>query len=353
MNTIDSIGLITVFLLVLLSLFLITQPSARKPANVLFACFLLVVSFEISALFLGDFYASHESLNRLRVSAFFLQMPLFYLYVKKTCFEDFQLQKRELLHILPFVLFLVAYLQIEINFQVDIWHIILSEFQYFAYMIWVFFQLRAYKQLHLKQHSLQNKTYRWLLTTSLLFLLGHSLVLFRGVFEVLNDFEGLSFLNIGISFFALCIITWFVLQTMRNPGLFIQVSQRHREKAEYLAEREAYLKELTRLEAYMQTEKPYLNDSLSLDGLANQTNIPAKHLSFLINQVSGKHFFDFVNTYRVEEAKRHLKESDFTVQQIMYEVGFNSKSSFNTAFKKNTNTTPSAYRKAPQNTPQA
>ena len=347
MNTIDSIGLITVFLLVLLSLFLITQPSQRKTANVLFACFLLVISFEISVLFLRDFYFSHEYLNRLRVSTAFLQMPFFYLYVKKTCFEDFQLQKKELLHGLPFVLFALVYFQIEVSFQVDIWHVILSEFQYYAYIIWVFIQLRSYKQLHLKQHSLQNKIHRWLLTTTLLFLTGHSLVLFRGVFEVLNDFQGLSFLNIGISFFALCIITWIVLKTMRNPEVFIQVNQKHaREKPGDPVEQNAHREAIEQLHGFMQNEKPYLDESLSLVKLASLTDMPAKQLSFLINQVSGTHFFDFVNAYRIEEAKRLLKESDFTVQQIMYEVGFNSKSSFNTAFKKNTATTPTAFRKA-------
>jgi AraC-like DNA-binding protein len=62
-----------------------------------------------------------------------------------------------------------------------------------------------------------------------------------------------------------------------------------------------------------------------------------------------QHFFDFVNEYRIQKAMGILKDqsrSQLTVLEILYEVGFNSKSSFNTSFKKHTNLTPTAYRNA-------
>lgn len=61
-----------------------------------------------------------------------------------------------------------------------------------------------------------------------------------------------------------------------------------------------------------------------------------------------KHFFDFVNEYRIEKAKElltHPERKEYTVLEILYEVGFNSKSSFNTAFKKRTGLTPTEYRR--------
>jgi AraC-like DNA-binding protein len=96
----------------------------------------------------------------------------------------------------------------------------------------------------------------------------------------------------------------------------------------------------------MSAQKPYLDNSLTLQGLAEQTNSSERQLSFLINKVLGQHFYDYINSYRIEEACRLLTQNDLNIQQIMYEVGFNSKSSFNTAFKKNTGQTPSQFRDA-------
>ena len=61
----------------------------------------------------------------------------------------------------------------------------------------------------------------------------------------------------------------------------------------------------------------------------------------------GKSFFDLINSYRIEEAKKMIKEPEdekMTISEVMYKVGFNSKSSFNTAFKKYTGLTPSEYK---------
>mgnify|MGYP001819446785 CR=1 FL=1 len=95
-------------------------------------------------------------------------------------------------------------------------------------------------------------------------------------------------------------------------------------------------------------EHPYLDPSLTVTGLARQLRLPAKELSLLINHSLNQHFFDFVNGYRIQEAMKILRDPErkvFTVLEILYEVGFNSKSSFNTAFKKHTSFTPSEYRR--------
>ncbi|MNY70445.1 Melibiose operon regulatory protein [compost metagenome] len=78
-------------------------------------------------------------------------------------------------------------------------------------------------------------------------------------------------------------------------------------------------------------------------------NVPVRELSVLINHQLGQHFYDFVNTYRIENAKEILKDSSkskVTILEILYEVGFNSKSSFNSAFRKHTGNTPTEYRKS-------
>ena len=61
----------------------------------------------------------------------------------------------------------------------------------------------------------------------------------------------------------------------------------------------------------------------------------------------GQSFFDYVNGWRIEEAKPLIRNGEQTVLAIAYEVGFNSRSSFYAAFKKQTGVTPSAYKSSP------
>ena len=104
---------------------------------------------------------------------------------------------------------------------------------------------------------------------------------------------------------------------------------------------------LEKLNTHITKNKPYLDADLTLNDLASQVQISSRQLSTLINVELGKSFFDLINGYRIEEAKRIFRESTdnkLTVLEVMYEVGFNSKSSFNTAFKKYAGSTPTAYK---------
>jgi AraC-like DNA-binding protein len=157
-----------------------------------------------------------------------------------------------------------------------------------------------------------------------------------------------------ISTVALFTICWFVLKALYSPQLFTGVKitlkpiESTFEKTKIKTEKKPISNEsVIGLISYMENKKPYLDFDLTLQKLATQLDLPEKELSLLINQKMGKHFFDFINEYRIEDAKMLLKnQPQLTVLEILYEVGFNSKSSFYTAFKKETNITPSDYRKS-------
>ena len=102
----------------------------------------------------------------------------------------------------------------------------------------------------------------------------------------------------------------------------------------------------------MRTTQPFKNNGLTLPQLAESMGISAHHLSEVINVTIGSSFYDFVNHYRVDEVKRRLADPEsahLTLLAIAEESGFNSKSSFNSFFKKATGQTPSQYRKEIQN----
>ncbi|GBF50601.1 DNA-binding helix-turn-helix protein [Leptospira ryugenii] len=100
------------------------------------------------------------------------------------------------------------------------------------------------------------------------------------------------------------------------------------------------------LEKRMKEDKLYKNDELSLGDLASALGITQHQLSEYLNQHQKKNFFQFVNAYRIEEAKLLCKnEKEKTILSIAYEVGFPSKSTFYDAFKRETGMSPTEYRK--------
>ncbi|MBA4746551.1 MAG: AraC family transcriptional regulator [Muricauda sp.] len=110
---------------------------------------------------------------------------------------------------------------------------------------------------------------------------------------------------------------------------------------------------LAELKILMNTKKPYLNPELNLSMLAKLLNIKPKELSTKINQNCHQNFYDLINSYRVEAFKHRLKSPERDQLSLLghaYECGFNSKSTFNHAFKKFTQITPSQYLKTLQKT---
>ncbi len=108
---------------------------------------------------------------------------------------------------------------------------------------------------------------------------------------------------------------------------------------------------LHRLRRLMEYDKLFLDSTLTLAALAERVGLPAQHLSQVINEQCGQNFADFVNSYRIEEAKRRLHDQHFahySILAISEDSGFHSKSTFNTAFKKHTGLTPSEFRKQPR-----
>ena len=100
-----------------------------------------------------------------------------------------------------------------------------------------------------------------------------------------------------------------------------------------------------KLERVMQEEKLFLEEDLSLNRLSQAIGVSENYISETLSQQLCCNFFNFVNRYRIELAQHLLKESNKQVTTIAYESGFNTKSTFNSAFKKFTGDTPSAYRK--------
>lgn len=100
---------------------------------------------------------------------------------------------------------------------------------------------------------------------------------------------------------------------------------------------------------YMEKEKPYLREDLRIREVADELGINLNYLSQALNEVIQKNFYQFVNEYRVKEIQERIKKpefQDYPLLRIALECGFNSKSSFNSTFRRFTNISPKEYRKS-------
>jgi AraC-like DNA-binding protein len=135
-------------------------------------------------------------------------------------------------------------------------------------------------------------------------------------------------------------------RVIRQSGFFKQtnITEQLKYKSSTLTsdQREATLE---KLKSIMETEKPFLQSDFSLPQLADRLKLSVHIVSQVINDGLGKSFFEMAAEYRVETAKQLLKDQpNIKIEEIAEQVGYNSKSSFNTAFKKITGKTPSEFR---------
>ncbi|PQJ21842.1 AraC family transcriptional regulator [Tenacibaculum sp. SG-28] len=101
-----------------------------------------------------------------------------------------------------------------------------------------------------------------------------------------------------------------------------------------------------RIDSLVTSEKLYLSYKLKLNVIAERLKCPVPYVSQAINENKKMSFSDYINSFRIEEAKKKLlQENPDTIFAIAIDVGFNSKAAFYNAFKKLTNTTPTQYRK--------
>ena len=162
-----------------------------------------------------------------------------------------------------------------------------------------------------------------------------------------NSFYGLAIYGLLVPLFlyGILIYLWAWSPEVRNEHFLLK--QKHL-KYEKTGLSESFSLELkNKLEHLMSSEKLYLRHELRLDDIAELLDISRHHASQVINENFNLNFYDFVNAYRIEEAKAKLcsgfENSSESISDIAYQCGFNNRVSFYKAFKKITHTTPTEF----------
>ncbi|SHL12716.1 helix-turn-helix domain-containing protein [Chryseobacterium polytrichastri] len=369
LNFLEVIAAIAVFISLLLAVFLLTVKTERKLENRLFAAFLIINAIDISGLFMHLFVDSYN-LKTFKISAYLLVIPLFYLYVNAVCYSDFKLKRKHLLHLIPFIvanLILVPRLYLaegpaKEEFFKQMWNSpemffyqLIGELQYFFYIIAIFLILKKYKKIYSENYTNPNTLlYKWLSQLTIIFLVIHVCIILKNIVRYTQHKDLFIWLNIVAGTVFLLVACWFILKALNYPELFRRIDSTLQPTKNFAETLETENKtdetkrfQIEQLKNFMVEKEPFLEPSLTIQELADQVKIPVRDLSVLINHHINQHFFDFVNEYRVKKAMNILKDpskKEYTVLEILYEVGFNSKSSFHTSFKKYTNQTPTSFR---------
>lgn len=351
------------FVCLLLAGFLLAVPTVRRLPNTFLAVFLILTAIEMSGWLWVNPANTGSLANALRVALGTLQMPVFLGLFVSTCYSDFRFKLRDALHFLPFATALILALpgsQIpftagtgaEVHLTDGEMNLIWmgSHIQYYGYMIGVIAVLWQFRRLFREHYSgARSEVLTWLTQLAAVSLIAHTLILVRNLLTYSAASNLVLTLQVLGVILALAITTWIALKSLFQPQLFRDVDRGLVDLAGINAgasrKADATNPELDRLLAFMTTSEPYLDSELSLAALSDQVAMTPREVSELVNQSLGLHFFDFVNGYRVRKAQELLLATPRrSVLEVLYTVGFNSKSSFNTAFKKHAGLTPSAYR---------
>lgn len=226
-----------------------------------------------------------------------------------------------------------------------------------AYSIFSFREIAIYTKTipHVSSKNFTSET-KWLKTISV-FMLGIVLLdLLQSQMQFISIGHFEIPIEVAVQIGLLLFVSMINYQGLKNPHSFQQISEsdiamrKSSETKSSLATIDKNrLQELAnKLEEYMKKDKPYLNPELNINTLAGALDVPEKTISQTINHIIGSNFSDYINSYRIEYARLKLEqdsESSLSIKEIMYDVGFNSRSVFNSAFKKKTGLTPSEYQK--------
>ena len=356
---------------VLLSLALLGSKDQNKTANRLLAALILTISIIVSGavLLTSNYVFVFPHLSRLHHPVAFLAGPLIFLYIRSLTSPDRKFDKKDLLHFLPFVfctIYLLPYYFQSSSAKLQVlsseymepsfgqWYYIRSALfitQFLVYLVLTVVTIVKYSRAVKEPKSPHDKAVLF----EVRFFVIACIVLWLGAI-VRYAVESGGETNLLVPLGASVLVYAMGYLKMRRPTPETAEKEteglaRKYEKSQLTPERsERYLNRLLQL---MDAEQPFTDGDLTIQKLADRLSVPPAHLSQTINERLGKTFPDFINSYRIEEAKKRLLDpakKHYTVLAIAEEVGFNSKSAFNNVFKKHVKMTPSEFRNSVETT---
>jgi AraC-like DNA-binding protein len=355
--------------LFLLSLLLLRKGGSRAAANLIGALLAVMILPNLNHLSItAGFYKMVPGLYGISFGFILLAGPLFYLYAKTITDSAFKWKWLYLAHFAPYVIYillgsqfyfagndaklLMADLFAAGNLPVYPFTYFLFSFQAAHFSLYLYL---SFRQISSAGPGRENVSYvvsmaareKWL---------GQLMACFAALLAVLLCyyiflFAAGRFSPTGNYIYTLVtssVIYFIAYKLVLDPALISpDFTRKYRDYMQF--DGEAGARYLQKLESLMTEAKVFTNPDLKLASLSEELGLPAHQVSKLINEKFGRSFKDLVNEYRVREFILCMNDPRYrsrSMYGIALDVGFNSKSSFNTVFKKVTGKTPSEYKTA-------
>ena len=365
LEIVDLIILIGIFQGLFLTLVLQRISNTNKKANRVLSVLILICTIMLvgRVLMLRFFTLWVFQWSIIFDVILFLFGPMFYLYTKRLLLNDQNRNGLAIVHYIPVLGFLIAavyyvmayspdeYLQAyrdgELTLMFHIWLVagILSNL---FYLVLSFRIIKAFRKSEKHNFSFDQNP----LTFLTFFHYSILLILVVWIFSYVNSMwlnNYIEYIGYDILWIAIPVFIYVIgYYSLKQPELFrIQIAQDLVDSRERLPKGEAQMLK-AKLDSLMQNEQVYLQNDLTLGDVARLLHTSTHNVSWVLNHSYGISFYDFVNGYRIREfiqkidKKEHLKQ---TILALSMDVGFNSKSTFNKAFKQTMKDTPSNFIK--------
>jgi len=336
----------------------------KKRADLWLALLLLVLSSSLITPFIGfaNVYDLNQWLTYFPFSINYLPPVLVWFYVRSLTNSRWRLTRKDLLYLIPSAAYLIF--RFAIFFQSEAWKdwfdkayyrpvagpfVFATEFIWSLLLLgWSIGHYREYRKWLDQNFSDTEKVkFDWLRNFLYLF---SSIVVLGGLFDFTNSFLfRLSYIQYFYFEIVLALSTYYlaVAGYLRSKTIDVEFAE-----AVPVGEvRRSLLStdELERLKEkirdIMRDERPHLEPTLTLTDLTRIVGVNSNVLSYAINKGFSKNFNDFINEYRINDVKEKLDNNDgSTLIAVAFESGFNSKATFNRAFKKFTGLSPKEYQ---------
>lgn len=268
--------------------------------------------------------------------------PLLRWYVLAMTSSNFTLPKNYLIELIPFVLTFVMSLFItKESFEKDKWIIIVLGsvliFIYIHFAFYIFMAWRSLKKIEINyKKEQQTKSQKAILDWIYLLIIGFVVIWISYVLNIIED---------QVPYIIGPIVYSLVIYFLSYKAFQLKITDLDGAVFKIEDDNTQLFDEISKL---IVDEKQYLDSNLSLVGVSKLVGKSTQKTSSAINQYSKRNFNDFINYYRIQDAKKMLSDAEnnkFTISSIAFDTGFSSLSSFNSAFKKFEGTTPSSFRK--------
>lgn len=348
-------------------LFIVTLSTSQKSKAVKYSLALFLVVWSVIVLF-GTLIHSGKVIYlihifRLDSPLHYLMGPTVYFFTLSTLKPEFKFKRIYLLHLLPFLINFIEFLPYYFNttaFKLNYYenlmahgtvimpiHYLLKTISLLCYFVAQLFLFKKY-QIKKLQH---NKFNQYQISWFILYF-GSQFILTTG--GLIDHFSGLhlfgdpyKFSMHMITFFLYCImigLLFFPSILYGNAAIQKEIKEKYSHSKLTNTEKETILDNLN---TFMKGEhKPFLSEKISMAEIAKILKVSTQQISQVVNEKTNLNFNDYVNSFRIEEAKNMLLSNTYsklTIDAIAQKSGFRSKSAFYVAFKKHTGNTPKEY----------